>query len=159
MSTAATVAESGLSVTEEFVLRAELAPPVEVGTGPFGTRMYFQVTGGRVTGHRIHADVLPGGGDWALIGTDGMLRIDVRGQLRTDDGATIYTYYHGFLELNDAVTAALAGGSTEHGDHYFRTAPRFETGDERYAWLQRHIFVGKGRIVDGAVEYTVYRIG
>ena len=52
----------------------------------------------------------------------------------TDDGAAIYVQYFGVIEYNDAAHAANAGErSSEYADHYFRTAPRLETGDERYA--------------------------
>ena len=37
---------------------------------------------------------------------------------------------------------------TAWGDQYFRTAPRFETGDERYAWLNQTVFVARGRVTD-----------
>ncbi|QDW37787.1 DUF3237 domain-containing protein [Bradyrhizobium sp. KBS0727] len=72
-----------------------------------------------------------------LVGTDGFARLDVRAQLLTDDGASIYLNYPGLLEFNENVGQALAtGGSTDFGDHYLRTTPRFETGDGRYAWLK-----------------------
>ena len=63
------------------------------------------------------------------------------------------------LGLNDAVQRALAsGGGTDYGDQYFFTNPRFETGDERYAWLNTTFFIGEGRILPGpGVEYRVWR--
>ncbi|MGO9431725.1 DUF3237 domain-containing protein [Rhodoblastus sp.] len=48
--------------------------------------------------------------------------------------------------------------STDYGDQYFRTTPRFETGDPRYAWLNQSVFVAEGRIGPGKVEYKVYRV-
>ena len=42
---------------------------------------------------------------------------------------------------------------------YFRTSPRFETSDPRYAWLQQSVFVGQGRIIAGlGVEYNLFQI-
>ena len=38
-----------------------LKPPVEIGAGPYGTRLYFEVTEGNVTGERISGRVLSGG--------------------------------------------------------------------------------------------------
>lgn len=159
MSTSQPTAAAGPTLTEEFVYRAELSAPVDIGTGPFGTRMFFPVSGGRVEGPRISAEVLAGGGDWALIGPDGFARVDVRGQFRTDDGAAIYVQYSGLIEMNETVGTALGtGGATEYPDQYFRITPRFETGDARYAWLHTQVFVGQGRVANGAVEYTVYRV-
>ena len=37
---------------------------------------------------------------------------------------------------------------TEYGDQYFMTGPRFETGDERCAWLNELVFVGEGRLTE-----------
>lgn len=63
--------------------------------------------------------------------------------------------------MNDKVQAAMgADAATAYEDQYFRTAPRFETGDERYQWLNQSVFVGEGRIIEGfRVEYRVYRLG
>jgi hypothetical protein len=143
----------------EFSFTASLKAPLEFGVGPFGARIYFEVTGGRAEGERFRAEVVPGGGDWLLVGPDGLARLDVRAAFRTDDGALVYAQYTGVLELNDDVTNALAtAGSTAMDDQYFRTTPRFETGDERYAWMQQSVFVSVGRLVDGCVEYRVYRV-
>ena len=57
----------------------------------------------------------------------------------------MYVHYDGVLELNEATMAAFAGGNTDYGDHYFRTSPRFKTGNERYRWLNTVLFVGRGQ--------------
>lgn len=58
--------------------------------------------------------------------------------------------------------AAILGGaskSVSHGDQYFFTNPRLETGVERYQWVNHTQFLGEGRLVAGpAVEYRVYRV-
>ena len=47
---------------------------------------------------------------------------------------------------------------TGYGDQYFRIAPRFETGDARYAWLNTSVFLAEGRIATDGVEYEVFRV-
>ena len=42
-------------------------PQQRVGAGPFGYRVIARVIGGRVEGPRLSGEVLPGGGDWAVI--------------------------------------------------------------------------------------------
>ena len=139
--------------------RADLKPPVEVGNGPLGMRRIFDVTGGRAEGPRLRGRLLASGADWLLVDAAGIGRLDVRGTLETDDGAFIYIHYHGVLELNDAVLAALASGeATDFGDTYFMTQPRFETGDPRYAWLNRVVAVAEGRVLPNAVAYRVYQV-
>ena len=143
----------------EFMFEAELAEPLMIPNAPYGTRVIFPAIGGQAKGDRISGSVVGCGGDWLLIGPDGWGRLDVRAQLRTDDGALLYITYGGVLEMNDRVVAASAPGlETGFDDQYFRTAPRLETGDERYAWVNQTIFVGQGRITGSGVEYEVYRI-
>ncbi|UCE87215.1 MAG: DUF3237 domain-containing protein [Deltaproteobacteria bacterium] len=137
--------------------RADLKAPVEVGTGPFGTRTIFDVTGGTAEGPRLRGRLLASGGDWLLVDANGTGFLDVRGTLETDDGARIYIHYHGVLVLREEILAALARGeATDFGDTYFMTQPRFETGDPRYAWLNRVVAVAEGRVLPNAVEYRVY---
>jgi hypothetical protein len=150
-----------MELIEEFTYSATLKPPLEVGPGPFGNRMYFEIIEGRVEGERMKGSVLSGGGDWILAGADGFGRVDVRAQFKTDDGAAIYVQYYGLLEFNHTVQEAMAGArpGTDYSDQYFRTTPRFETGDERYAWLNQSVFVAEGHLLPGlAVEYRAYRV-
>jgi hypothetical protein len=147
-----------VELIQECSFTATLRPPLPVGTGPTGTRMYYEVSGGEVTGERLRGKVL-GGGEWALIGPDGFLRVDVRLQIETHDGAYLYAQYVGLLELNEAVQRATeAQGGTDFDDQAFYTNPRFETGDPRYSWLNTTFFVGEGRLIPGlGVEYRVWR--
>ncbi len=149
-----------MELEHEFTFSARLAPSVAIGDGPFGARRIREVLGGEVTGERISGTVATGGSDWILVGPDGWGRLDVRLTIKTDDGAAIYVQYFGMIGYNDAARAANAGErSTDYGDHYFRTAPRLECGDERYLWVNRTLFVGEGRLHPGpVVEYRVARV-
>jgi|SoiMethySBSTD1v2_1073268.scaffolds.fasta_scaffold83735_3 hypothetical protein len=150
-----------LELIQEFSYWAALAPPMDFGAGPLGQRSYVQVTDGAATGTRFNARAVGGGGDWLVFGSDGYGRVDVRLQFQTDDDALVYVQYHGLLEFNAAVGQALAtGAGTKFEDQYFRTTPRFETGDPRYAWMNTSVFVAKGRVREGSgVEYEVFRVG
>jgi len=64
-----------------------VSKPIEIGTGPQGTRTIFNVTGGTFEGSRLRGTVLPNGGDWLLVDSEGVGRLDVRLTLATDDGA------------------------------------------------------------------------
>lgn len=149
-----------MNLVHEFTFSASLKPPLPIGTGPIGTRMFYEVIDGEIMGERVRGKLL-GGGEWALIGPDGFLRVDVRLQAETHDGALLYIQYVGLLGLNDAVQAALGNGTgTEYGDQYFFTNPRIETGDARYAWLNTTFFVAEGRVLPGhKVEYRISRPG
>jgi hypothetical protein len=139
--------------------RADLMPPTEIGAVPSGTRQIFDVRGGVFEGPRLKGRLLASGGDWLLIGNDGVGRLDVRGTLEMDDGARIYVQYHGVIILNQKVVEALSGGGElQYGDTYFMTQPRFETGDPRYAWLNSVVAVAEGRVLPNAVEYRVFQV-
>ncbi len=143
-----------------MTFHAELKPPVEIGNGPYGTRTIFEVTGGTFDGPRLKGSNPTCGGDWILIDAEGVGRLDVRATLETDDGARIYMQYPGVIEMNEEVINVLVEGKGEmqFGDTYFMTQPRFETGDERYIWLNRTMAVAEGRVIPNAVEYQVYAL-
>lgn len=149
-----------MDLVHEMTYHAMLRPPLAVGDGPFGARMFFDVIEGKVEGPRIRGKFVGAGGDWLLMGGDGFGRLDVRAQVETDDGAFIYLQYFGLLEMNEKLQTAMGGAqATDFGDQYFRTTPRFETGDARYAWLNQSLFVGEGRLYPGfGVEYRVFRV-
>lgn len=148
-----------MELEHEFTYEAELADSLVVGAGPYGTRLVVSVAGGWAKGDRISGTLTGAGADWALIGPDGWARVDVRGQITTDDGAVIYITYCGLLQLTEKVMAAT--GTTEEtsfDDQYFRTTPRLETGDERYSWVNHTMFVARGRMSAKGVEYEVFRV-
>jgi hypothetical protein len=149
-----------VNLVHEADVHADLSAD-DVGVGSFGHRMVVNVTGGKVTGDRLTGEIVGAGGDWILLGADGYARLDVRFTLETEDGAHAYVQYLGLLELTPAVQDILGGGSTptDYGDQYFFTSPRVETGDERYSWLNRTMFVSQGRVLAGpAVEYRMCRV-
>lgn len=119
-----------------------------VAGGPFGTKVVATVTGGSFVGPEINASLPEGvaAGDWLTIRADGSFALDVRFSLKTDDGADIYVTYTGLGQRNDDGTASI------------RTAPRFETGDERYAWLNDLFCVALGTTTPEGVEYDVYAV-
>ena len=99
------------------------------------------------------------GADWALVGPDGNLRLDVRAVFESDDGAAIYVTYRARMEATEGIRKALeGGGSTNFGDNYFISQIQFETGDERYAWLNNLMAVGEGKLKPNEVTYRVYAV-
>ena len=83
-------------------------------------------------------------GDWAtllpgFVPGVGPAALDVRLALRTDDGADIFVTYLGYL-----------------ADGMLKGSPRFETGDERYAWLNTAFVVGIFDIANGPPGYELY---
>src|SRR5439155_17344297 len=98
-------------------------------------RRIWPITGGMFEGERLRGRVLAGGADWTTLRSDGVLELDLRITLETDDGALVHMTFFG---LRDDVA----------GRGYFRTIPRFETAAPRYAVLNRVIAVGYESIKD-----------
>ena len=114
-----------------MTLEVAVVGPQKVGAVPHGTRVTAPIASGHFEGPRLRGKVLPGGGDWTLLRNDGVLELDLRVTLETDDGALIYLTFTGIRD--DA-------------NHYFRTLPRFETAAPKYAFLNRLLAVGVGEI-------------
>jgi uncharacterized protein DUF3237 len=137
-----------------MTVRIAAAPPQKLGTVPHGTRSIVPVAGGDFEGPRLRGKVLPGGGDWLLLRPDGVLELDLRITLETDDHALIYMKFQGLRHGPAEVIAALGRGErVDPASYYFRTLPAFETSTDKYAFLNRIITVGVGEAgPDGAVH-------
>jgi hypothetical protein len=140
-----------------FDMHADLEAPQVIPGGPLGERQIFVVKGGTLEGPRIKGVILPGGGDWATRRADGVIQLDVRATIKTDDDAIIYAQYSGLLDAPmETIVAGVSGNDPPLTDYYFYTNPMFQTGSEKYAWLNRVVAVGRGRIVPSAAEYRVW---
>src|SRR5436305_12662147 len=82
----------------------------KIGAVPHGTRATAPIASGQFEGPRLRGTVLPGGGDWTLLRGDGVLELDLRVTLETDDGALIHMTSVGLRHGPAAATAALALG-------------------------------------------------
>jgi len=143
------------------LFRAEiaLAPAQELGATPLGRRRVIPITGGRFGGERLSGRVLPGGADWQVIRADGVADLDARYTLETGDGALIYVRNKGYRHGPDEVMKRLAAGeAVDPTLYYMRTTPWFETGDSRYAWLNRIVCVGTGARLASSVELEIYEV-
>ena len=143
-----------------FTLRLLVGSEMQVlGRTPFGDRRIAQVTGGRFEGPRLRGTVMPGGGDWILLRPDGVLQLDVRLTLRTDDEQLDYMTYRGHRHGPADVMERLGRGEpVDPSSYYFRTAPFFETGSGTYSWLNGIVSVGVGSRVPEGPVYDVHEV-
>lgn len=156
----------------DTVLRSSTSSPVtspaagsaRSATAPFGKRQFFEMTGGRVHGPRLTGRLVGTGGDRMLTGPDGFLRMDVRLQIETHDGATILAHYFGPAEANQRLMDAVKEvAPTGFADAAIRSHWLLEAGDPRYAWVNQTAFIGRGRMLptgSGGLgfEHQVYRM-
>ncbi len=132
-----------------YHMEADLEPPQVVGKAGKGARMIFIAKGGTIRGPKLNGTLLPGGGDWFTMRDDGVGELNVRGSFKTDDGALIYSHYLG-----------LTHNKTDDGSRYFVTTPYYETGSEKYAWLNKIVTIGIGHSPGpNKVAYDVFKVG
>ena len=131
----------------EFDVRLTVSQPHNVGNGPYGRRQYHEIMTCEIEGERLSGRLLGSAGDWMLVEPDGTMRMDVRLQLETVDNAIICVRYFGLTEASSQMQQAMKDGMpTTFADQRIRTHWLLETGDPRYAWVNREVFVGEGRL-------------
>jgi hypothetical protein len=124
-----------------MTLRLSTAPTQDIAQGPHGTRVTFPITGGSFEGERLRGKVLSGGDDWTVKRSDGVVDLDLRITLETDDASLIHMTFEGIRD------------DGAPGAPYFRTLPRFEAAEPKYAFLNRLLAVGIAEIrADGPVH-------
>ena len=124
---------------------ATLGESFMVKGGPAGTRLIAEVDKVEVTGDKITASMVgKSAADWLTMGPDrtyGLL--DVRLTLKTDDDEIIYVEYGGRIDLTTGTAMS---------------APTFQTGAEKYDWMNRIQAVGVGKNNDGVLTYELYEV-
>ena len=115
----------------EMTYRFRVRGPLAATEGaPGGTRAYWEIAEGTLTGARINARIAMPGGDWMGLSADRFGRPDVRVQLVTDDGAVILLHYTGLVERTVA-----------------------------FRWLNESLFIAEGRLAGPQeIEYRIYRV-
>lgn len=142
-----------------FEIDIAVTPPQVLAGTPYGDRRIVSVTGGTFEGPKLRGTVLPGGGDWILARHDGAVQLDVRLTLQTDDEHLVYMTYRGIRDGPPEVIERLnRGEAVDPAEYYFRTTPCFETGSDKYGWLNRICAVAVGDRRPTGPHYTVYEI-
>ncbi len=132
----------------EFVYEAivDIAPGMDLGTGPLGQRAMVPITGGTFEGPNIRGTVLAGGADRQLLRADGIRMLDALYELKTHDDAII--------TVRNEVLISPPDRGVRPFSHLQITAP------SSYDWLNGYVHVGTLDIVPDrqAVLIRVFRI-
>ncbi len=136
-----------------------LDPIRELGAGRAGHRRIIPIVGGRAEGPALKGRILNLGADWQTIWANGVAELDTRYGIKTDDGAVIEIRNYGYRHGPDEVIEAIARGEeVDPSSYYMRTHARLESGDPRYEWVNRTLFVGTGARKDGQVVVSLFAI-
>jgi len=127
------------------VMRVKLGELAPVGVGPKGNRMIRNVLSIELKSEKLNATLANvGAADWLNVNDD-VAALDVRLTLKTDDGEFIHVEYQG---RSDPTTGLIA------------TAPTFQTGSEKYKWLNKvqAVAAGNVNVVTGDLVYHLYEV-
>lgn len=126
---------------------------------PAGNRMHFALVRGVCHGERLNGTFRSNGGDWLTFGSDRIGRVDVRATLETDDCELVYMTNTGRIVLSEEALGRLGTGERIAWDEmYARSSPLFETGSEKYAWLNGVATVAINEIALDHVDYRIFEV-
>ena len=150
-------------VTPEFAhvcdIDVDVGPIRDLGAAPHGRRRIVPILGGRVTGPRLEADVVPGGADWQYVRADGVVELEARYSLLTRDGIEIAVVNRGLRRAPPEVMERMSRGElVDPARVYCRTMPVFEAPAGAYAWLNRSVFVATAARLPDKVRIMVFEV-
>jgi hypothetical protein len=120
-----------------------------LGNTPVGQRIIQEFLSVRFDGERLRGSMTgKSGADWLTIDGDNNATIDIRVLLLTDDRA------HVFVTLD-----GRASWPEQLGIGAIYSTARFESGDERYRWVNQLRLVSKGAVTEGrTVAHEIFEM-
>jgi Protein of unknown function (DUF3237). len=125
-----------------------------------GTKIIYANKSGTARG-KINGKILSIGGDFGTLLTPTTFKLDVRAVIQTEDSATIYITYTGFIYTDEETFKLMASGNVKNlspDKYYFRINPIFETTSPKYDWLNHTVAIGVGTRTITGVSYKIYAI-
>jgi len=147
-------------IKTEFLFQIDLDFEISVlGDTPYGVRRIARLNTGSFEGPKLKGTVLPGGGAWTLVRRDGVLDIEVRLILETYDKHQIYMHWKGLRRVPiDVIDRLHRNEIVDPGTYYFRATPYFETGSEKYDWMNCICAVATGSVATNARTLDVFQV-
>ena len=142
-----------------FTLTVRIADVTTAGDIGHGVRRIIPIIGGEVRGEKVNGKVLPFGADFQIIRPNELIELEAKYAFETDDGAVVYVENKGMrFGPVDLLQKLKRGEPVDPKLIYFRTAPKFETGAEKYRWLMEHIFVASAARHADRVVIDVHQV-
>lgn len=143
-----------------FYLEAKLHPDIIIGDVGRGNLIVCPIKGGFFKGEKLSGEILDFGADWNLMYSNYLNVVDTRYLLKTDDGAIISLTTNGRAAIEPEMDAAIERGEyVDPKSYYFRQHLFFETGAEKYKWMNGIIaFAVIGCMPTGEICYNAYMV-
>ena len=148
-------------------LTVQVSAPIEagevIGLNSRGRRRIIPITGGVLSGPRLHGRVLPGGADFQLVVSATMADLDARYMLALEGpefgGQHIFVQNHALRRgAADDIAKLVRGEPVDPAAIYFRCVPTFEVSSPALAWLTQSLFLGTGARYPDRVEMSFFRV-
>jgi hypothetical protein len=140
-------------------LEVEVGAIESLGAAPLGERRVIGIVGGTFKGPELRGEVLPGGADWQIARTDGVLDLDAHYVLKEQAGGLIEVVSQGYRHGPPEILAALARGEdVDRAKYFFRTVMRFQTGAPYLAWLNKTLAVSTAERKARKVLLNAYKL-
>ena len=137
----------------------DVGPIRDLGPTPHGRRRIIPILGGRVTGPRLEADVIPGGADWQYVRGDGVVELEARYAIRTRDGTEIAVTNRGLRRAPPEIMERMSRGeAVDPALVYCRTVPTFEAPTGPYDWLNKSVFLASATRLPDKVQIRVFEV-
>lgn len=148
-----------LATRYAFTITAQIGPVTTAGEIGSGVRRIIPILGGEVKGEGVNGRVLPFGADFQIIRPNELIELEAKYAFETDDGAVVYVENTGLrFGPRELLLALKRGEPVDPTLIYFRTRPKFETGDPKYAWLMQNLFVGSAARHADRVVIDVHQV-
>ena len=146
-------------IKTEFLFTIALDVHVIIlGATPYGVRRVAQVRAGTFEGPKLNGTVLTGGGG-SILRRDDVMEIDMGLALETDDKQHIHMSWKGLRHgPRDVIDRLNRGENVDPDSYYFRTTPYFDTGSEKYAWLNRICSIATGARAANTRTLKVFQV-
>ena len=142
-----------------FSLAIKVGAPIVAGDFGHGLRRIIPILGGEVRGEGVKGTIFSCGADFQIIRPNGFTELEAKYALEMDDGAIVYIENVGIRFGPKPLLDRIAKGETvDPALIYFRSAPKFETGAEKYRWLMENLFIGVGARHPDRVEIDVHQV-
>ena len=142
-----------------FTAQVQVDPPLMLGEAGGRARRIVPIGRGVVEGPRLKGEIIPGGGDWQAIRSNGVTEVLARYVIRAEDGTMISVVNAGIRRASEPVIRRLLAGERVDPELvYFRAAPTFEVGEGPHAWLTENLFISAGVRRPDSVEIRFYLV-
>lgn len=149
-----------MKLRELLTIDVEVEPILDLGDVGTGIRRMIPFTSGSFTTRDgVEGTLAPGGSDWQLVRSDGVIEIDAHYALATSDGDLIEVRSTGLRHAPAEVLERIAAGEpVDPGEYYFRTHVRLATSAPALRWMNDVLAVSTGERRRDSVRINVFEL-